>query len=189
MIPMDRQAALELLQEYTQKEGLLKHAYAVEAAMCAYARKFNQDETKFGIVGLLHDFDYEKYPSPDQHPEVGSRILRERGYPDDVIYAILSHAEYLGLVRESLMDKALFAVDELVGFITAVTLVRPNKNIAEVKVSSVNKKLKDKRFASSVDREHIWMGAQELGVDLDEHIAFIIEAMKSVSDLLGLDGL
>ena len=115
--------------------------------------------------------------------------MRERGYPDDVIYAILSHAEYLGLVSESLKDKALFAVDELVGFITAVTLVRPNKNIAEVKVSSVNKKLKDKRFASSVDREHIWMGAQELGVDLDEHIAFIIEAMKSVSDLLGLDGL
>ena len=185
---MDRQSALELLQEYTQKDGLLKHAYAVEAAMRAYAKKFGQDETKFGIVGLLHDFDYEKYPSPDQHPEVGSQILREHGYPDDVIYAILAHAEYLGFARKSLMDKTLFAVDELVGFITAVALVRPNKNIAEVKVSSVKKKLKDKRFASSVDREHIRIGVQELGVDLDEHIAFIVEAMKLVSGLLGLDG-
>ena len=137
---MDRQAALKLLQENTQKDGLLKHAYAVESVMRAYAKKFNQDEEKFGIVGLLHDFDYEKYPSPDQHPEVGSQILREHGYPDDVIYAILSHAEYLGLARESLMDKTLFSVDELVGFITAVTLVRPNKDIAEVKVSSVKKK-------------------------------------------------
>ena len=186
---MERKLALELLYDHTKTDSLRKHALGVEAAMRFYAKKFDKDENKWSIVGLLHDFDYEKYPSPDQHPEVGSRILRERGYPDDVIYAILSHAEYLGLVRESLMDKALFAVDELVGFITAVTLVRPNKNIAEVKVSSVNKKLKDKRFASSVDREHIWMGAQELGVDLDEHIAFIIEAMKSVSDLLGLDGL
>ena len=185
---MDRQAALKLLQENTQKDGLLKHAYAVESVMRAYAKKFNQDEEKFGIVGLLHDFDYEKYPSPDQHPEVGSQILQEHGYTDDVIYAILSHAEYLGLARESLMDKTLFSVDELVGFITAVTLVRPNKDIAEVKVSSVKKKLKDKRFASSVDREHIQIGVQELGVELDEHIAFIIESMESVADLLGLDG-
>ena len=156
--------------------------------MRAYAKKFGQDETKFGIVGLLHDFDYEKYPSPDQHPEVGSQILREHGYPDDVIYAILALAEYLGIARKSLMHKTLFAVDELVGFITAVALVRPNKNIAEVKVSSVKKKLKDKRFASSVDREHIRIGVQELGVDLDEHIVFIVEAMKLVSWLLGLDG-
>jgi putative nucleotidyltransferase with HDIG domain len=185
---MNRDEALKLLCEYTQKDGLRKHALAVEAAMRAYARKFEGDEEKWGIVGLLHDFDYEKYPTPDQHPEVGAKILKEKGYPDDVIYAIRSHAEYLGLKRKSLMDKSLFAVDELVGFITAVALVRPNKNIAEVKVSSVKKKLKDKAFARSVNREDIREGTADLGVPLDEHIAFVIEAMKSVADRLGLAG-
>ncbi|MCZ6680534.1 MAG: HDIG domain-containing protein [Candidatus Poribacteria bacterium] len=185
---MNRDDALKLLCEYTQKEGLLKHAFAVEAAMKAYARRFGEDEVKWGIVGLLHDFDYEKYPTPDQHPEVGARILREKGYPEDVIYAIRSHANYLKLERSKLMDKTLYAVDELVGFITAVALVRPNKNIAEVKVSSVKKKLKDKAFARSVNREDIQQGTEDLGVPLDEHIAFVLDAMKGIADQLGLAG-
>lgn len=185
---MNRDDALEVLCEYTQKEGLLKHAFAVEAAMRAYARKFGEDEDKWGIVGLLHDFDYEKYPTPDQHPEVGAKILKEKGYPDDVIYAIRSHADYLGLPRKSLMDKTLFAVDELVGFITAVTLVRPNKNIDEVKISSVKRKLKDKAFARSVSREDIQTGTADLGVPSDEHIVFVIDAMKGIADQLGLSG-
>jgi putative nucleotidyltransferase with HDIG domain len=186
--PLNRHDALNLLHEYTQKEGLRKHALAVEAAMRAYARKYDADEDKWGIVGLLHDFDYEKYPTPDQHPEVGAKILTEKGYPDDVIYAIRAHADYLGLERKSLMDKTLFAVDELAGFITAVALVRPSKSIADVKVSSVKKKLKDKRFAQSVSRDDIREGAEDLGVPLDEHIAFVIEAMKGVATELGLEG-
>ena len=136
---IDRGSVLELLHEYTQKDGLIKHALAVEACMRAYARKWGEDEEKWGIVGLLHDFDYEMYPSPDQHPEIGAKILKEKGYPPDVIYAIRSHADYLGLERKSLMDKALYAVDELAGFITAVALVRPNRRIAEVKISSVQR--------------------------------------------------
>ena len=185
---MDRQAALELLQEYTQKEGLLKHAYAVEAAMCAYARKFNQDETKFGIVGLLHDFDYEATPDPKDHPMRGAKILKQQGYPEDVIYAIKSHASYLGLERHSLMDKALFAVDELVGFITAVTLVRPSKNIHDVKVSSVRKKMKAVAFARSVSREDIIEGSESLELDLNIHISNVIEALQGEADILGLTG-
>jgi putative nucleotidyltransferase with HDIG domain len=136
---IDRGSVLELLHEYTQKDGLIKHALAVEACMRAYARKWGEDEEKWGIVGLLHDFDYEMYPSPDQHPEIGAKILKEKGYPPDVIYAIRSHADYLGLERKSLMDKTLYAVDELAGFITAVALVRPNRRIAEVKISSVQR--------------------------------------------------
>ncbi len=185
---MNRDDALQLLCEYTQKDGLLKHAFAVEAAMRAYARKYGEDEEKWGIVGLLHDFDYEKYPTPDQHPETGAKILKEKGYPDDVVYAIRSHADYLEFERKSLMDKALFAVDELAGFITAVALVQPNKNIAEVKVSSVKKKLKDKAFARSVNREDIQTGCAGLGVPLDAHIAFVIDAMKAIAVQLGLDG-
>ena len=185
---MNRDDALKLLCEYTQKEGLLKHAFAVEAAMQAYARRFEEDEAKWGIVGLLHDFDYEKYPTPDQHPEVGTRILKEKGYPEDVIYAIRSHADYLELERRSLMDKTLYAVDELVGFITAVTLVRPSKNIADVKVSSVKRKLKDKAFARSINREDIQQGTADLGVLLDEHIEFVLDAMKGIADRLGLAG-
>ena len=136
---IDRGSVLELLHEYTQKDGLIKHALAVEACMRAYARKWGEDEEKWGIVGLLHDFDYEMYPSPDQHPEIGAKILKEKGYPPDVIYAIRSHADYLGLERKSLMDKTLYAVDELAGFVTAVALVRPNRRIAEVKISSVQR--------------------------------------------------
>ena len=185
---MNPDDVLDLLHEYTQKDGLIKHALAVEAGMRVYARKFGEDEEKWGIVGLLHDFDYEKYPSPDQHPEIGARILKEKGYPDDVVYAIRSHADYLELERRSLLDKTLYAVDELAGFITAVALVRPNKNIVEVKVSSVKKKLKDKGFARTVNRDDIREGAEALGVLLDEHIAFLIDAMKGIAVELGLDG-
>ena len=185
---MNRDSALELLHEYTQKDGLVKHALAVEACMIVYAQKFSEDEEKWGIVGLLHDFDYEMYPSPDQHPQVGAKILKEKGYPPDVIYAIRSHADYLGLERKSLMDKALYAVDELAGFVTAVALVRPNRKIAEVKVSSVQKKLKDKAFARTVNRGDIHEGADDLGIPLKEHIAFVIDAMKNIAVELGLDG-
>ncbi len=178
--------ALKLLFEYTESENLRKHAFAVESAMRAYARKFGEDEEKWAIVGLLHDFDYEKFPTPEQHPWVGSKILEERGYPDDIRKAILGHADYTGVPRDTLMAKVLYACDELCGFITAVALVRPNKKLEEVTVESVKKKLKDKAFARSVNREDIYKGAEELGVPLDEHIQFVIDAMKSIADKLGL---
>ncbi len=178
--------ALKLLFEYTESENLRKHAFAVEAAMRAYARKFGEDEEKWAIVGLLHDFDYEKFPSPDQHPWVGSKILEERGYPEDIRKAILGHADYTGVPRDTLMAKTLYACDELCGFITAVALVRPNKKLEEVTVESVKKKLKDKAFARSVNRNDIYKGAEELGIPLDEHIQFVIDAMKSIADKLGL---
>ncbi|MCS7229639.1 MAG: HDIG domain-containing protein [Candidatus Kryptonium sp.] len=178
--------ALNLLFEYTESENLRKHAFAVEAAMRAYARKFGEDEEKWAIVGLLHDFDYEKFPSPDQHPWVGSKILEERGYPEDIRKAILAHADYTGVPRDTLMAKVLYACDELCGFITAVALVRPNKKLEEVTVESVKKKLKDKAFARSVNRDDIYKGSEELGIPLDEHIQFVINAMKSISDKLGL---
>ena len=183
---MTREEAYALLTEYTKKENLIKHALAVEAAMRAYARKFGEDEEAWGIVGLLHDFDYEMYPSLEDHPFKGAEILREKGYPEEWIEAILGHAEHTGVPRKTNMAKALFAVDELCGFITAVALVRPDKKLDSVKVKSVKKKLKDKAFARQVSREDIRKGAEELGVDLDEHIAFVLEAMKSVSDKLGL---
>ncbi len=178
--------ALKLLFEYTESENLRKHAFAVESAMRAYARKFGEDEEKWAIVGLLHDFDYEKFPTPDQHPWVGSKILEERGYPEDIRKAILGHADYTGVPRDTLMAKVLYACDELCGFITAVALVKPNKKLEEVTVESVKKKLKDKAFARSVNREDIYKGAEELGIPLDEHIQFVIEAMKSIADKLGL---
>jgi len=178
--------ALKLLFEYTESENLRKHAFAVESAIRAYARKFGEDEEKWAIVGLLHDFDYEKFPTPDQHPWVGSKILEERGYPEDIRKAILGHADYTGVPRDTLMAKVLYACDELCGFITAVALVRPNKKLEEVTVESVKKKLKDKAFARSVNREDIYKGAEELGIPLDEHIQFVIEAMKSIADKLGL---
>ena len=183
---MNREEAYQLLTEYTQKEALLNHALSVEAAMRAYARKFNQDEEAWGIVGLIHDFDYEKYPTLEFHPMEGAKILREKGYPEEWVIAILGHAEHTGVPRETLMAKTLFAVDELCGFITAVAYVRPNRQLAEVKVKSVKKKLKDKRFAAQVSREDILKGAEELGVDLDEHIDFVIKAMQGIADQLGL---
>jgi putative nucleotidyltransferase with HDIG domain len=185
---LDRAQAWGLLCEYTQSESLRKHMLAVEACMRAYARKFGEDENKWGITGLLHDFDYEKYPTPAEHPFVGSKILEERSYPEDVRRAILSHADYSGVKRESRMEKTLYACDEVSGFITASALVKPNKSLAEVEAKSVRKKMKDKAFARSVNREDIINGAADLGVDLEEHIAFCIEAMKGIAAELGLAG-
>jgi putative nucleotidyltransferase with HDIG domain len=183
---MDRGAAWNLLCEYTQSESLRKHMLAVEACMRAYARKFGEDEDKWGVTGLLHDFDYEKYPTPAEHPFVGNKILEERGYPDEVRRAILSHADYSGVKRDSKMEKVLYACDELSGFITASALVKPNKSLAEVEAKPVRKKMKDKAFARSVNRDDIINGAADLGIDLEEHIAFCIEAMKGIAGELGL---
>jgi putative nucleotidyltransferase with HDIG domain len=184
----DRIAAWQLLTEFTQSESLRKHALAVEACMCAYARKFGEDEELWGVVGLIHDFDYEKYPSAQEHPIKGNEILRERGYPDEIRRAIMSHADYSGVTRETPMEKTLFACDELAGFITAVALVKPGKSLAEVDAKSVRKKMKDKAFARSVSRDDIANGARDLGVDLDEHIAFCIAALKSIAGELELSG-
>jgi len=185
---MDRAQSWCLLTEFTQSESLRKHALAVEACVRAYARKFGGDEERWGIVALLHDFDYEKYPSAEEHPFKGSEILKERGYPEDVRRAILSHANYSGVPRQSELEKALFACDELAGFITATALVKPNKSLAEVDAKSVRKRMKDKAFARAVSREDIVNGAAELGIDLDEHIAFCIEAMRGIAHELGLAG-
>jgi len=185
---MNREDAWALLCEYTKSPSLRKHGLAVEAAMRAYARRYAEDEEKWAIVGLLHDFDYEVHPTLDQHPMEGSKILREKGYPEDVIYSVLCHADHLGLERRSLMDKAIYAVDELTGLITAVALVKPSKSLAEVDAPSVRKKMKDKAFARSVNRDDIVRGAAALGVDLEEHIAFVIEAMKPAAGALGLAG-
>jgi putative nucleotidyltransferase with HDIG domain len=185
---MDRQAAWELLCEYTKGEGLRKHGLAVEAVMRHFARKHGEDEETWGIVGLLHDFDYEQHPSAEQHPSEGAKILRERGYPEEVVRAILGHADYTGVPRDTLMAKVLYAVDELTGFITAVALVRPNKSIHEVEPPSVRKKMKDKAFARSVNRDDIVKGTEALGVDLNEHIAEVTAAMRAVAGELGLAG-
>jgi putative nucleotidyltransferase with HDIG domain len=183
-----REEAWSLLIEFTQSESLRKHALAVEACMRAYARKLGGDESLWGLVGLIHDFDYEKYPSAEDHPFKGSEILKERGYSEEIRRAILSHAEYSGVPRETPMEKALFACDELAGFITAATLVKPSKSLSELDARSVRKKMKDKAFARSVNREDIVNGTADLGVDLEEHITFCIEAMKAVAGDLGLDG-
>ena len=182
----DRASAWNLLTEFTQSESLRKHALAVEACMRCYARKFGGDGELWGTVGLLHDFDYERWPSLEEHPYKGNEILKERGYSDEIRRAIMSHAEYTGVTRDTPMEKALFACDELAGFITAVALVKPGKSLAEVDAKSVGKKMKDKAFARSVSRDDIVNGAKELGIDLDEHIAFCIEAMKGIAAQLGL---
>ena len=182
----DRTSAWNLLTEFTKSESLRKHALAVESCMRAYARKLGADEQLWSVVGLIHDFDYEKYPTPQEHPFKGSEILKERGYSDEIRRAILSHADYAGVARETSMEKALFACDELAGFITAVALVKPGKSLAEVDTKSVRKKMKDKAFARSVSRDDIMNGAKELGVDLDEHIGFCVEAMKGIATELGL---
>ncbi len=182
----NRNYCLSLLQEYTRGESLLKHAYAVETCVRAYARKFNENEEYWGNVALLHDFDYEMYPSVEEHPFKGAEILKEKGYDENFINAILSHADYTGVPRDSLLKKTLFACDELVGFITAVTYVRPNRTIDEVEVRSVKKKLKDKAFARTVNRNDIYKGAEGLGVEIDNHIKFCIDAMKNNKELLGL---
>ena len=183
---MAREDDLTLLRQYTQSESLVRHMLAVEAAMRAYARRFGEDEEKWGCVGLLHDFDYERWPDPPDHPLKGSEILRDGGYPDDVIYAIKSHADYLpDCPRISRMDKSLFACDELCGFITACAMVRPTR-LEGLTAASVRKKMKQPSFAAAVKREDIVRGAEDLGVELNEHIDFCIAAMQSVAQELGL---
>jgi predicted hydrolase (HD superfamily) len=182
---MDRPAAWELLCEYTKSESLRKHALAVEACMRAYAAKSGQDADQWGVVGLIHDFDYEMYPNAPDHPLKGSEILKEKGYPEEFRRAILGHADYSGVPRDTLLARTLFACDELAGFITACSLVRPDR-IVSLAPKSVRKRMKDKAFARSVSREDIIKGAEELGVPLDGHIAFCIEAMRSIADALGL---
>lgn len=185
---VDRNSAWGLLIEFTPSESLRRHAMAVEACMRAYARKLGADAELWATVGLIHDFDYEKYPTPQEHPYKGNEILKERGYSDEIRRAIMSHAEYSGVTRDTPMEKTLFACDELAGFITAVALVKPSKSLAEVEAKSVRKKMKDKAFARSVNRDDIINGARDLGVDLDEHITFCIEAMKGIAQQLGLTG-
>jgi putative nucleotidyltransferase with HDIG domain len=183
---MDRQAAWDLLCEYTKSESLRKHAQAVEACMRAYAAKFGEDQEKWGIVGLIHDFDYEMYPNAPDHPLKGSEILKERGYPEEIRRAILGHADYSGVPRDTRLAKALFACDELAGFITACSLVRPER-IKSLEAKSVRKRMKDKAFARSVSRDDITKGAEELGIPLDEHITSCIDAMRSIAATLGLE--
>src|ERR1700746_2459785 len=189
---IDRETAWCLLTEFTQSESLRKHALAVVACMRACSRKLGngspEDENLWGIVGLIHDFDYERWPTPEEHPYKGNEILKERGYSEEIRRAIMSHAEYTGVTRDTPMEKALFACDELAGFITACALVKPGKSLAEVEASSVKKKMKDKAFARSVNRADIVNGAADLGVELEPHIAFCIEAMRGIAGQLGLDG-
>ncbi len=186
-----REQALGLMHEFTASDSLRKHMLAVEAGMRAYAGKFGEDVERWGLAGLLHDFDYERFPndahSPtEEHPAGGVRILRERGYPEDVLEAILGHAAYTGAPRSTLMAKALFAVDELTGLITATALVKPSRSVSDVDARSVRKKMKDKAFARGVNRDDIVNGATDLGVDLEEHIAFVIRAMQREAADLGL---
>ncbi len=182
---MTRHEAMELLSEYTEGESLRRHALAVEASMRAYASHLGEDEEKWGLVGLLHDFDYERYPDATDHPIKGAAILEERGVSGEIRRAILGHATYTGVERDTKMAKVLFACDELCGFIYACAVVRPNK-IADMKAKSVRKKMKDKGFARAVSRDDIREGAEEAGFDLTEHITFVIEAMRGISGELGL---
>jgi putative nucleotidyltransferase with HDIG domain len=186
----DRERAWALFREWTESESLRKHVLAVEAAMRAYARRFGEDEEAWAVVGILHDLDYERYPTMDGtgHPFKAVDYLRSAGYPEVVTRAILSHADYSGVTRESRMEHALFAVDELTGFISAVALVRPSKRVADVDAKSVRKKMKDKAFARAVNRDDLPQGAEELGLDFDEHIAFTVEALVAQADRLGLAG-
>ncbi len=185
---MNRESAWELLTEFTKSDSLRKHALAVETLMRAYAKKYSEDPEIWGIVGLLHDFDYEMYPTMPDHPTKGAEILRGHGYPEDVIYAISSHVSELNLPRHNLLCKAIYACDELAGFLVASALVRPGKSILGMESKSVRKKLKDKAFARAVNRDDIVRGAEELGVDLDEHITFCIHAMEERASALGLGG-
>jgi putative nucleotidyltransferase with HDIG domain len=191
---MTREEALALMHEYTPSDALRKHMYAVEAAMRAYARKLGEDEEAWGLVGLLHDFDYERYPNAtraptEEHPSHGVGVLRQRGFPEPMAQAILGHASYTGVPRETAMAKTLFAVDELCGFLVACALVRPSRSLKDLEVSSVKKKLKDKAFARGVNREEVHLGAAELGVPLEEHIQFVLDALRPVEQTLGLGAL
>jgi len=188
---MNREEALELMHEYTESESLRRHMYAVETAMRAYAKHFGEDEERWGLVGLLHDFDYERYPNDahsatEEHPSFGVNLLREKGLDEDFLQAILGHAAYTGVARETQMAKVLFAVDELCGFLVACALVRPDKSLKEVKVKSVKKKLKDKAFARGVSREDIQVGLEELGIDLETHVEFLVDALALHETEFGL---
>jgi putative nucleotidyltransferase with HDIG domain len=188
-----RSDAIAIMHEYTQSDSLRKHMLAVEASMRAYAERFGDDADRWGLTGLMHDFDYERWPNQEHsptvgHPAEGVRILRERGWPDDILEAILGHAQYSGVPRTSAMAKTLFAVDELTGLVTATALVRPSRSIHEVDAKSVRKKMKDKAFARGVNREDVVSGATELGVDLDAHIQFVIDAMRREAVAIGLEG-
>lgn len=188
-----RDEALALQHEYTKSDSLRKHMLAVEAAMRAYAKRLGEDPERWGLAGLIHDFDYERYPNAEHsategHPAHGVGVLRERGWPEDILQAILGHATYSGVARESPMAKTLFAVDELTGLVTATALVRPSRSVHEVEARSVKKKMKDKAFARGVNRDDVVLGAQELGVELDEHIQFVVDAMRGAADALGLAG-
>jgi putative nucleotidyltransferase with HDIG domain len=185
---MDRDQAWQILCEFTKSEGLRKHALAVETCVAAYALRFHEDEAKWRVTALLHDFDWEIHPELPDHPVKGEPILAERGVSEEIRRAILSHASHTGVPRESLLEKSLFACDELAGFVTAVALVKPHRSLAEVDVKSVRKKMKDKAFARAVSREDILEGARELGLELDEHIDFCVRAMQDRADELGLAG-
>jgi len=185
---MDRDAAWHLLNEYTKSDSLLKHAMGVEAAVRGYARTFGENENDWGVVALLHDFDYERWPSPDDHPFRGCEILREQGYPEWVTRAILSHAEYSGVPRESMLERTLWACDEMAGFITAASLVRPSKSVLDLEPASVMKRMKDKAFARAVKREDLRRGAEEMGLPLEQHIGNVISFMRERADALGLRG-
>jgi len=185
---MNREDAWRLLNEYTRSDGLLKHAMGVEAAVRGYARTFGEDESGWGIVGLLHDFDYERWPTPEDHPFRGCEILRELGYPEWVTRAILSHADYSGVPRVSRLEKTLWGCDEMAGFVTAASLVRPSKSILDLEPSSVMKRMKDKAFARAVKRDDLRKGAEDLGLPLEEHIGNVITFMREHADALGLRG-
>jgi putative nucleotidyltransferase with HDIG domain len=187
-ITLNREAAWQLLTEYTKSDSLLKHAMAVEAAVRGYARTFGEDEDAWGVVGLLHDFDYERWPTAEDHPFRGVEVLREQGYPEWAIRAILSHAEYTGVPRESLLEKTLWACDEMVGFITAASLVRPSKSVLDLEAASVVKRMKDKAFARAVKRDDLRQGAEALRIPLEEHITNVIAFMRERADALGLRG-
>ena len=182
----DRDAAWQLLTEWTHSEPLIRHALAVEAAVRAYAREGDEDEEAWGNVALLHDFDYERHPTLDQHPQDGAPVLRERGYPEWFVRAVLSHGDHTGVTRETDLERCLFAVDELCGFVTACTLVLPSKAIADLKYESVKKRMKDKAFARSVNRDDIVNGAEAIGMTVEDHIAFVVGAMRGSAPELGL---
>jgi len=188
MVPKTRDDAWQLFTEFTKNEGLVKHGLTVETVMRAYAHRYSEDQELWGMAGMLHDFDYELYPDVNEHATVGGRVLRERGWPEPLVRAVMSHNEATGVPRVELVDRVLFAVDELTGLVTATALVRPNKSIYEVDAAAVKRKMKDKAFARNVSRADILKGLEELGVDMDGHFTFVIQAMRAAAPILGLEG-
>ena len=184
---MDRASTVQFLEQHVKTDVLMRHLLGVEAAMRAYAKKFGEDQEKWGVAGLVHDFDWEIAPTPESHPMYGAELLSKACYPEDIVRAVLTHGDHTGIPRESLMEKTLFAVDELSGFVRAVALVRPSKSLADLTPDSVRKKMKDKKFAADVKREDITSGAQDMGLDLNQHVQFVINALKPVAQDLGLN--